>query len=385
MNDLLDQTIKTALDNIVAHTPDLGPTPTEYLAVDDERPRFWPVLAAAAVVALVAVAGALALRSDPSSEIAVQTEDTTPPTGTNVSAEDTEVPAPEGLEPVETLPDTLDLTDVPLTVAPDGPRAWYRLQPDLDIAWQATTTGDTEFCWRTPIDTQCQPESGHDQLTVIPTAGAQTLVIVLGDASRQLLDIELTNGTTQSAPIAWDDQTGWGVARFQLPDGVDVTATGTSTSGDPEPDTVTGRTLPPAVDLTDVPLTVPAGSPLAYWRFLPDLDVSERATTTGGTELCWRTPAGTGCIDDTFESPNVGIIPADNATIFLVRPALIPIDPPPDDPLAPTTQLGPSPTTVTVTFSDGTTTTVEVRHGRFVGYARIDTPDGVTVVEAVSS
>lgn len=53
----------------------------------------------------------------------------------------------------------------------------------------------------------------------------------------------------------------------------------------------------------------------------------------------------------------------------MVRPAPIAIDHPP----APTGRLGPNSTTVTVAFSDATTTTVEARFGRLVGQARADT------------
>jgi hypothetical protein len=209
----------------------------------------------------------------------------------------------------------------------------------------------------------------------------------MGDPSRATLDVQVSDGTIQTAPISWDRTINWGVARYELPAGTSITSSGTGTTGRPETDTVTGRTLPPAVDLIEMPLTIPTDAPLNYWRFLPDLDISERATSAGGTELCWRTPAGTGCIDDTFESPDVGLIPTDNATIFLVRPGLIPLDPPPSDPLAPAYQLGPNPTTVSVTFSDGTRANVDVKYGEQfgVGYARIDTPDGLSVSTATSS
>jgi hypothetical protein len=145
--------------------------------------------------------------------------------------------------------------------------------------------------------------------------------------------------------------------------------------------------LPPAVDLIEAPITIPAGSALSYWRWLPDLDISERQTSEGGTELCWRTPAGTGCIDDSFISPSVGVIPTEGGAIFLARPALIKITPPPADPNAPKFALGPNPTTVTVTLSDGSTVTAEINYGdQFgVGYARLQLPTDVTVSSAASS
>ena len=129
-----------------------------------------------------------------------------------------------------------------------------------------------------------------------------------------------------------------------------------------------------------------AGGALSYWRWFPDLDISERQTDTGSTELCWRTPAGSNCIDDSFESPDVGIIPTDGGVIFLARPALVQISPPPSDPSAPKFELGPNPTTVTVTLSDGSTATAEVHYGtQFgVGYARLALSEGRTVVSARS-
>jgi len=167
-----------------------------------------------------------------------------------------------------------------------------------------------------------------------------------------------------------------------------IAAQGSSMSGDPEPVAVTGATLPPSGDLIEIPLTVPPNSPLSYWRFLPDLDISERQTTeASGTELCWRTPTGQGCLDDTFYSPDVGVIPTDGAAILLARPALIPIEPVSTDPLAPTLQIGPTPTIVTVTLSDGTTREVQLTQGEQygIGHGRIELPAGTTITSAKSS
>ncbi len=132
---------------------------------------------------------------------------------------------------------------------------------------------------------------------------------------------------------------------------------------------------------------MPAGSDLNYWRWFADLDISERQTADGGTELCWRTPAGTGCVDDSFTSPQVGIIPTDGAAIVLARPALIEIVPPPSDPLEPKFEMGPLPTQVTATLSDGSTVVADIEYGEQfgVGFARIGLSAGVRVTDAVSS
>jgi len=174
----------------------------------------------------------------------------------------------------------------------------------------------------------------------------------------------------------------------------DDTRTSTSSTATPssedtttsEPLSIPGSTLPPAVDLVQVPVTVMAGSPLSYWRWLPDLDIAERQTAQGGTELCWRTPAGTGCLDDSFASPQVGIIPTDGGAILLARPAIIAIEPPPTDPSAPKFELGPNPTTVTATMSDGSTQTAQLTYGEEfgVGYTRIQLPEDLSVSSAVS-
>ena len=147
------------------------------------------------------------------------------------------------------------------------------------------------------------------------------------------------------------------------------------------------QTLPPTVGLNEVPVTIAAGSALNYWRWLPDLDISERGTTRGGTELCWRTPAGTGCIDDSFISPEVGTIPTGSGVRVLARPALVAITPTPTDPLVPKFEQGPPPTTVTAILSDGSTVTADIHYGEQfgVGYARLALAAGVTVMSATSS
>lgn len=345
-----------------------------------QRPRVLVGLAAAAIVGVL-VGGLVILsgRGDRGQD---------EPANASSSAAD------GSLEPFATLPDLDDLDPTPVTIAGTAPTVWFRVAPDLDVAWYAPTDGSTPsmFCWRTPVGDECQPDEAPS-LIVVPTAGDQTLVIATGAASQEV-QIQLDDGSGLSAPIITTQSViDLGVARFELPDGTSivsaqVVAAGSDLSGDAEPVDVAGATLPPSGDLIDVPLTVPADSPLAYWRFLPDLDIAERQTATGsGTELCWRTPSGTGCIDDTFYSPDVGVIPTDGAAILLARPALIPIEPAPTDPMAPTLRVGPPPTTVTVTLSDGTTRDVPLTIGEQfgIGYGRIDLPAGTTVTSAISS
>ncbi len=306
--------------------------------------------------------------------------------------------APPPLEPILTLPDRPDVSElVPATVLNPEPVDWYRLAPDLDVSWyQADSDSPSMLCWRTPVASECVEDLGLDTFPlVVPTAGTQILVITNDNTVSERLDLMLDDGTVLSAPIERDDQIAWGVSRFEIPAGRSVSDPavihGASTLGDAtltaaEPVEVTGATLPPSADLNESPITIAMGTQLSYWRWFPDLDISERQTATGDTEFCWRTPAGEGCIDDDFTSPKVGLVPTDGATIVLVRPALTPIVPAPDDPLEPTLEVGPSPTKVVATLSDGSTVTAEVNYGQSfgVGWARIATPDGITVTDARS-
>ncbi len=369
-----------AADHTVGSPPQLDASGSFKQPPSPQRPRVLVGLAAAAIVGVLV--GGLVILSDRDER------------GQDEPADASASAADGSLEPVATLPDMDDLDPTPITIAGTAPTVWFRVAPDLDVAWYAPTDGSTPsmFCWRTPVGDDCQPDEAPS-LIVVPTAGDQTLVIAAGAASQEV-QIQLDDGSGLSAPIITTQTViDLGVARFELPDGksivsTQVVAAGSDLSGDPEPVDVAGATLPPSGDLIDVPLTVPPDSPLAYWRFLPDLDIAERQTATAsGTELCWRTPSGTGCIDDTFYSPDVGVIPTDGAVILLARPTLIPIDPAPTDPMAPTLRVGPAPTTVTVTLSDGTVRDVSLTIGEQfgIGYGRIDLPAGTTVTSATSS
>ena len=296
----------------------------------------------------------------------------------------------EALAPVQTLPDSADVSDTPVTVAASAPTDWYRLQPDLDVAWYQEPSGQSPsmLCWRTPAGSECLPDVLPGALPlIVPTAGGQTLVVTGGIAGATTLDVQLSNGAVLSAPLETDATISWGVARYKIPAGESITAIGNASVTASEAVDVPGQTLPPAVGLSDAPVTIAAGSELSYWRWFPDLDISERETEDGGTELCWRTPVGTGCIDDSFISPEVGMIPTDGGAILLTRPGLIAITPTPTDPLAPKFEQGPPPTTITATLSDGSIVTADIKYGdQFgVGYGWVTLDAGVTIVAATSS
>jgi len=316
--------------------------------------------------------------------------DNVPAVGTGGSSPSSSSSPVEALAPAATLPNGGDVSETPVTVDGTAPTDWYRLQPDLDVAWYQDPVGQssTMLCWRTPVGSECLPDDYPGALPlIVPTAGGQTLVVTHVTDGKTTLDVQLAGGAVLTAPFVVDDTISWGVARYQLPEGDSITSVGFASVTPGVADKVPGQTLPAAVGLNETPITIPAGSELSYWRWFADFDISERQTAAGGTELCWRTPAGTGCIDDSFISPQVGIIPTDGGAILLARPALIEISPAPTDPLAPKFEQGPPPTTITVTLSDGSTVTADIEYGdQFgVGYGRVTLAAGVTVASAVSS
>lgn len=384
---MIEERLRRHFDERTAHLPTTGPgldaraDNIVELTMAGSTPRRGPWLAAASIILIVGGLVVFTNRGPGPDEATSSTSNTGDPAD-----------AADVLQPTVTLPDSADVDDAPVTVAGTAPSSWFRIAPDLDIAWFTPRDGSgvSMICLRTPTTNDCQADTGR--MLVAPTAGGQTLVVGSGADSKNV-QIQLDDGTALSAPVVtYQSVLELGVARFELPPGTSIVSVqggdaGDDMTGEPEAVAVTGATLPPAADLSDIPVTIMAGSQLSYWRFLPDLDISERETDVGsGTELCWRTPAGTGCIDDAFNSPDVGVIPADGAAIFLVRPALTTIEPPPSDPMAPTLQIGPNPTTITVTFSDGTTTEIDVTQGEQfgVGYARVDVAADNPIVSATS-
>jgi len=344
------------------------------------RPKLLAVLTAGSVALLV---GGLFLVSGGNSDDQNADSPATSPAAASAPTEQT----PEALTPAATLPSSADVSiEVPPTIVATGPVDWYRLAPDLDISWYRDGTEPSMICLRTPVDETCQiDDSTPDQPLTAPTAGGQLLVIVTGDQSIATAQIGLSDDTVVAAPISWDDKTGFGVARVKPADGSEVTSVSIGDKLEEAADGTdfTGETLPPAADLIEVPMTIPEGQGLAYWRWLPDLDFSEVQPTTGPTQFCYRTPAGEGCIDEEFNSPNVGIVPTTDGVIALVQPELTTITPPPTDPLAPTLQAGPQPSTVIAQLSDGTTTSSDVNYSDQygLGWARVSVPDGVTIIE----
>lgn len=141
--------------------------------------------------------------------------------------------------------------------------------------------------------------------------------------------------------------------------GRDVAGNNTASSVAP------GPTLPPS---DNVPMTVPAGSDLSYYSYLPDLHLGWRATEDGNTDLCWKTVSDDGCESDLFYAPDTIVIPNGNQVIVLTRPAL----------------GGDTPAEAVVTFSNGETANeaFTTPSGIAIAFARVEVPDGVTVTSA---
>ena len=139
---------------------------------------------------------------------------------TTVAAATPSVPSSveQWVPPSVTLPVFADVSSVvPPTALGTGPTDWYRLQPDLDVAWYSEGGETSMLCFRTPAGQECQ----LDELGPTAIGGGRIGVYSL---SEQLLVVTLDtdvsvvvsfdNGQTINAQVERDAQTGWGVARM---------------------------------------------------------------------------------------------------------------------------------------------------------------------------
>lgn len=137
----------------------------------------------------------------------------------------TEAPATTGpsvlVPPAATLPPMADVsTVVPPTVLGTAPTDWYRLQPDLDVAWYSDGGAASMLCFRTPAGQKCQldrfaPTTLGGGPIGVYSVDDQLLVLTLDPAST--VTITFDNGQTLTSPVEREAETGWGVARIQLP------------------------------------------------------------------------------------------------------------------------------------------------------------------------
>lgn len=126
---------------------------------------------------------------------------------------------------------------------------------------------------------------------------------------------------------------------------------------------------PTLIPVDGVPMTVAPGAALSFYAYLPDVHLAWRATDEGGTQLCWRTPAGDGCGSDLFYAPDTVVLPNGDHVVVLTRPAL---------------GGGSFPSEVTVELSNGETVTapLNVREGIALTYARVSLSPTTSVVSA---
>jgi hypothetical protein len=236
MNATLEDRLRRHYDerthDIPAHGPGLDDRTLLTIRPATSQPQHLASRLALTVGSLAAaVIGAVVLLDRSSTDQPAATNSTT--------ADTTEIAEP--LSPVDTLPDGPDVSDTPVTVLASAPTDWYRLQPDLDVAWYhgTGTQSRSMLCWRTPVGSECVPDEGADVLPlIVPTAGGQTLVVTRGTTGPATLDVQLTGGGVLSAPLEIDDTISWGVARYQLPDGVGIMAIGTAPMQVTEPSDV---------------------------------------------------------------------------------------------------------------------------------------------------
>ena len=129
-------------------------------------------------------------------------------------------PSSDELQPVETLPDSGDVSETPVTAFATEPIDWYRMAPDLDISWYSDDAGPSMFCWRTPAVTEPQcsvdPLAGSVLPLVVPTAGGQTLVLAGVDRADPVVTVNLEDGTETRTAVEVDDILDMGVVRLVL-------------------------------------------------------------------------------------------------------------------------------------------------------------------------
>lgn len=133
MNMQLDPHVKAVFDEIVAHTPDIGPAPSDEATSTDPRRsdggRRWLPIAAAAVV-LVGV-GAIVVVQRPGSD--------TPATQPTTPRADVVDPAPGGVMLLDPLPETLADADVSALPGPDPVATPVAPDQDWIRRWYTTT------------------------------------------------------------------------------------------------------------------------------------------------------------------------------------------------------------------------------------------------------
>lgn len=220
--DLLDQ---QAVEVPLALAPSRRASPD----VAGRRAAWLTRVAAAVVLAIGLVGLGWALSRGPGAGPAPGTQPaaTDVPTATTpaaavLSTPETSTPARLTFAPVATLPLFADLIDAPVTIAASEPTNWYRLQPDLDVAWYDNGRDGSMLCFRSPSVTPgCQSdeampvELGGGPIAVQGGDG-QFLIVVIGGTGSGVVSVTLDDGTVATANAEKDPQIGWWVARIPV-------------------------------------------------------------------------------------------------------------------------------------------------------------------------
>ena len=122
-----------------------------------EHPRRGVALAMACVVMVLAAAGVLALVTADRAAAPASPSGSSPTTILTTPAPTPTIPV---LAPSTALAELPDVARVPITVSGPAPTSWYRLQPDLDVAWFSPPDGPSMLCFRTPVlDATCRADT----------------------------------------------------------------------------------------------------------------------------------------------------------------------------------------------------------------------------------
>jgi hypothetical protein len=117
-------------------------------------------------------------------------------------------------QPAATLPITNDLASTPVTVQGSGPTEWYRLQPDLDVAWFSDGQNQSQLCFRTPAIQQCKPDAmSTSSFVAVRGAGNQWLIVTLDAVD--VVNVRFDDGTQRPVPVQPDSQIAWRVGRIE--------------------------------------------------------------------------------------------------------------------------------------------------------------------------
>lgn len=147
------------------------------------------------------------------SETTAASDTTSPAVETTTAGSFTESTAEAVPFPTVTLPASSDLSATPVTIAGGTtPSQWYRLQPDLDVAWLSPGNGGaSQLCFRTPEIEQCQDDTFRQGYVAVKSAGGHWIIVTIDNVDQ--VDVGFDDGTRSSVPVTPDSQVGYRVGR----------------------------------------------------------------------------------------------------------------------------------------------------------------------------